>query len=738
MQMRSIFATPCRASHRAPLRLRARARLRACTSLRACVSMRASSWLCACVLLCACLSLSTCSSKKSPPNIILLTLDTTRADHLGCYGHASAATPHLDRLAREGVRFADARTPIPITLPSHTSLLTGTYPITNGVHQHTDPFTRSDIPTLAEILKQHGYQTAAFVSAKVLEASFGLNRGFDVYDDETIDHPDGSAGHEQRAEAAVAKARRWMESKPAGPYFVWLHFFDPHLSYSPPEPYNSRFQKAPYDGEIAYMDAQIGAFLEEVVPKKELQNAIVIAVGDHGESLGEHGLIGHTEFVYREVLWVPFLIAWPGKIDAGRTVNELVRTIDLMPTVLDLLGVDIPGTVEGRSLRPLIEGKNESQARTSYFESRYLENLFGWAPLLGMERAPHKLIRGARSELYDRSADPHETRNLYQEGDAVSGEMDGLLDALLSEHENAAASAGEEQIDDRTREALASLGYVSSKSVARPAGSTLQDPLEHLQAVALYQKIQLGPQEQSSRGEMNIARRLAELEPDLPAVLKLYGDYLYKFEQLDEAEAAYQKASAVAPEDPAPVIQLAALARVRKNDARERELLERALRIAPTDARALYEMADWAARQKQAETAIAYYEKALVQDPRYLEAMSGAAAQYIALGRTAEAERVLRGSFALHQKNNAELARRHYLLGRALHKSSDRKNEALDHLEQAARLAPTMPGPYYYLAVLYDEMGRGQQAVMRASTYLKLSPPNDPGVARMKAIAGQP
>jgi arylsulfatase A-like enzyme len=440
------------------------------------------------------LSVLGCSSDKTPPNIILLTLDTTRADHLGCYGHPGAVTPNLDRLAREGVRFAEARTPVPITLPSHTSILTGTYPPTHGVHLHTDPFEKPGIPTLAELLKQRGYQTAAFVAAKVLDTEFGLNRGFDFYDDDTGDAPDGSQAHAQLAEAVVQKARRWLDGKQKAPYFVWLHFFDPHMAYDPPEPYRSRFAASPYTGEIAYMDAQIGVFLDGLFPGNKLQNTIVIAIGDHGESLGEHGLIGHTEFVYREVLRIPFLLAWPGKIKGGGTVEELARSIDLMPTLLDLLDIKIPATVEGRSLRPLIEGQAEAQARTSFFESHYLENLFGWAPLLGIERSPHKLIRAVRSELYDSSADPSEGRNLYQAGDAVCGELGGLLDSFLADNAGAGgAGSQEEALDPRRREVLASLGYVSGDSRTRPSGADLEDPLDHLEAVRLYQRIQLGP-----------------------------------------------------------------------------------------------------------------------------------------------------------------------------------------------------------------------------------------------------
>ncbi|MFH1842235.1 MAG: sulfatase, partial [bacterium] len=343
------------------------------------------------------------------PNILILTLDTTRADYLGCYGSTLGATPHLDQLASGGVRFAEARCQVPITLPSHVSLFTGTYPMQHGVHQHADRFADESIVTLAEILQHEGYATGAILAARVLDERFGLARGFDHYDDDIGFYSDGRPADMRRAGAVVKQAKlvfqEWFGSGSTSgsraPWFCWTHFYDPHIGYDPPSPFDSGFADDPYAGEVAYMDDEIGKLLAWLRQRGELENTLVVAVADHGESLGQHGIHGHTEYVYQDVLRIPFLLSWPGRIEAGQVVTELAQTVDLVPTVLDYLGLDVGEVVAGRSLRPAVEGKPDTEPVASYFESRYLERVFGWAPLLGVEAGVHKLIVSPGSELYN-------------------------------------------------------------------------------------------------------------------------------------------------------------------------------------------------------------------------------------------------------------------------------------------------------------------------------------------------
>lgn len=677
-----------------------------------------------------------CSSPDShKPNVILLTLDTTRADRLGCYGRAGDVTPYLDSLAAGGVRFAEARCQVPITLPSHTSIFTGTYPETHGVHQHHDVFSQAGMSTLPEILHREGYSTASFLAAEVLNRRFGLADGFDHYGDDLGQLPNGAPGRARRAAAVTQEARQWFADRPEGPFFAWLHFFDPHLPYQPLEPFASRFPDDPYDAEVAYMDDRIGKLMAWLGERGDLENTIVAVIADHGESLGEHGIIGHTEYVYREVMWVPLLLNWPGRIEGGRTVPDLVRSVDLMPTLLDLLELDIPAEVEGSSLLPLMEGKPDQTARTSYFESRYLENLFGWAPLFGVETWPHKLIRAPRSELYHVVNDPGEQENLYAPGRQEARVLEDQLAAFVAEHKGrAAAGKAGSKVDERTRRALSSLGYVSGSQSSTPMNLTGEDPKDHIEMVRLYQQIQMGPQPQSTEKELEIARRVTELEPDHPQPWKLYGDYLLHFKRLDEAEAAYRRVTEISPEDPSPWVQLAAIANDRGDPKAFHTHMTQARQLDPDDIQALLAIGKQAFKEDQYRPAEEFLRKALEQEPDNLEGLTLLGAVLMEQGKYAEASQVLDRTFKLPPIDNRELGQRHYFMGRLLSKQAGKNEEATEHLDQAVKIAPNLPGPHYYLAVILAEQGNRSLAVNHAQRYLGMTPPGDPGRARMERI----
>ena len=284
-------------------------------------------------------------------NVLLITLDTTRADHLGCYGYASARTPALDGLARGGVRFARVYCPAPLTLPSHCSILTGLYPLKHGVHNNGHDLP-SGVRTLAGILKERGYATAAFVSSFSVDSRFGLDRGFDVYDDQfQSELPVKSQNAERRAEATFARFDAWLDKNAGAKFFCWVHYYDPHLPYDPPSPYREEFAGRLYDGEVAYMDHYVGAVLDRLRDKGLLANTLVVVAGDHGEGFGDKVEVGHGIFLYEETLRVPLIFYHPGIFRRPRVVEGAVRLIDAAPTVLEVLGLkDEAAGLQGRSL----------------------------------------------------------------------------------------------------------------------------------------------------------------------------------------------------------------------------------------------------------------------------------------------------------------------------------------------------------------------------------------------------
>jgi len=355
-------------------------------------------------------------------NILLVTLDTTRADRIGCYGYRRAATPILDRLAASGVRFAEALTAAPETLPAHATLLTGLLPPHHGVRINTEGRLGSLHQTLAEVARGRGYQTAAFVSAFVLDARFGLDQGFDHYDDR-VDATRGTAfaagTNERRAGATTDAALAWLRSRDrARPFLLWVHYFDAHAPYDPPEPFASRFAGSLYDGEIAYMDAQLGRLLDGVDAAGPRDKTVVIVVGDHGESLGEHYERTHSVFLYRSTVRVPLVFSNPRLFPKPAVVDGAVVSLaDVAPTLLDLLGVEDPPDRDGVSLL----ATKADPRRGVYVESLVPWLDFGWAPLFGLRTLRESYVLAPRPECYDLRTDPEERRNLIQPGDAKGG-----------------------------------------------------------------------------------------------------------------------------------------------------------------------------------------------------------------------------------------------------------------------------------------------------------------------------
>jgi choline-sulfatase len=345
-----------------------------------------------------------------PGGVVLVTLDTTRADRLTPYGFMDASMPHLERLAREGVVFDRAVTPAPLTLPAHASLFTGLYPHHHGVRDNADRPLAASFATLAETLRSHGFHTSAFVGSVVLASDRGLSQGFEKYGDV----PAGSSGtagpRQRRAESVIGDAIEWLEELDHAPFFLWAHLYDPHLPYDPPEPFRSRYLDS-YVGEIAYADAQLGRLIETLERRGLLDRTILLVAGDHGESLGDHGERDHGMLLYEGVLRVPLIARVPGT--APRRVASIVRLIDVMPTLLDLLDIPAPAT-DGVSLAGVMDGRERGIELEALSESMYPVR-FGRRPTRSVRDGRFKLIDASPPELYDLERDPFEQRNLSED-----------------------------------------------------------------------------------------------------------------------------------------------------------------------------------------------------------------------------------------------------------------------------------------------------------------------------------
>jgi arylsulfatase A-like enzyme/tetratricopeptide (TPR) repeat protein len=647
-------------------------------------------------------------------NVLLITLDTTRADRLGSYGYAGAKTPRLDALAGEGVRFARAYAPAPLTLPSHATILSGLYPAAHGVRNNgreLDPKFR----TLAEILKGHGFATAAFVSSFSVDSRFGLGRGFDVYEDTfQAASPLKGANSERRAEETFALFSRWFDGASQGRFFAWVHYYDPHLPYDPPSPYKEEFGGRPYDGEIAYMDRFVGAVLDRLEEKGVAGRTLVVVAGDHGEGLGDKVETGHGIFLYEETVRVPFIVRNPGAFPRPRAVGSAVRLVDVAPTVLATLGLAAEaGAMQGRDLTPWMRGKEDGDL-DALVETFYPRENFGWSELVGLVSGPWKYIQAPRPELYDLGRDPGERRDLASSSSAMAGEMARKLEQELVRLSTPAGAGGPAADSAEVRERLRSLGYVNfapAKGEAAPA-----DPKDK---IGLLRNIQ--------QAQIHEAR-----------------------EEFAEAERAYREVVREIPDSPESYVNLA-LVQARQNgfDRAIETLKEGVARIPDSDVLLVRLGHTYLVGGKPRE-ALETMEKVLVLYPDSLDALTVSAGILDATGRKGEAREFYKRALAVEPES------RHLRLSYAANLASTGSlkeaigiyeslisdfpgeqafyqyagiassylgefDRAVSFLRRAVDIAPTPTG-FFNLAVAYEKSGDLKNAAATFRTYLERYP----------------
>jgi arylsulfatase A-like enzyme/Flp pilus assembly protein TadD len=474
-------------------------------------------------------------------NLLLVTIDTLRADRVGVYGSAAGATPTLDELARNGVRFADVTAHTPLTLPSHATILTGLLPTEHGLRLNGVGRLPETVATLATAARGAGYRTGAFVGAFVLARRFGLDRGFVVYDDE-VDSPDGAQSFEaeRRGDRVVDRALSWLAA-PAGesppPFFLWVHLFDPHTPYAPPSEWRERYPGHPYDAEVAFADHQLGR-LRGLLPPK----TVVAVAADHGEGLGEHGERTHGLLLYQSTLRVPWVVSAPPLLRSGHVVRDPVGLVDLAPTLAGLLGWSLPG----RDLTPAMLDRTPPGPIDLYAETEYPAT-FGWAPLAALRAGRWKAIVGpSRTDLFDLAADPGETRDAAQSDRRTARSLAERVATRRAEATSSASAPG--PLDEETRARLAALGYVAPSGRGSGEGSA-RDPRD---AVGAFSDYELGHDDLLSGRPHAAAERLGPLvegDPANPVFRAALGRAYSQTGRADQALALLRQAVALAPED---------------------------------------------------------------------------------------------------------------------------------------------------------------------------------------------
>lgn len=680
------------------------------------------------------LLLSGCQPQP-PPSLVLVTLDTVRPDRLGSYGSTLGLTPRLDELATESVRFADVSAQTPLTTPSHASILTGLLPRRHGIRNNESFRLDDSTATLSTVLRDAGYQTAAFIGAFPLESRYGLDRGFDVYDQDFLRE---SRSQERSAADVLNAAESFLRGRDSKqPFFMWVHLFDAHTPYEAPEPFRERHAGDGYGAEIAYLDATLGNFLDSLRGQGLLDRTVVSVVADHGEALGEHGESTHGALVYESTLRVPWLVRLPGGNLGGRLIDAPVRALDVTPTLLGLLGAPALEDVDGVDLSPFLDGGSVPELAV-YSESLYLSLLLGWAELRSLRRGSLKVIDGAREEAFDLATDPQETTNLLLER---RPEADRLF--LELRQSDAKAAPGSALGGEKAVEQLAALGYVSgSTRRARPG----RDPRD---GMAIWREIEMGtsllvrdPAGAGVRFEAALS-----LDTGNGLVLKSLGDVSFAEGRIREALERYREAVASGfthpdldlglaraleatgrleeaeeplerfllqrPESGDGLLLKGRLLRERGNVAQAEVELRRALEAVPHDGSVWNELGSVLAELGRRDEAKDVFERAMAAAPEAPEPRRNLA---VLLGGS-EAETLLREAIRLdpeYAKPRIDLARQLAETGRI--------READSEIAVALRLRPHDPEALFIAARTAELGGRDDEARRLYRRFLSLAP----------------
>jgi len=645
-------------------------------------------------------------------NVLLITVDTLRADAVGAYGKADAGTPWMDRLAAAGLRFEDAHAHNVVTLPSHANILSGRLPFEHGLRDNAGFRFPVAMDTLATLLKSRGYETGAFVSAFPLDARFGLDRGFDVYDDRFVDARARPAFLEQERPGTdtVARARRWLDAQGDRPVFCWVHIYEPHAPYRPPPNLAARFPGHPYQGEVSAADAALGPLLEPVLAAGRGGGTLVVLTADHGESLGEHGEATHGLFAYEATLRVPLLVFVPGL--SPRVERVPARHVDVLPTILDALGLPAPDGLAGRSL---LAARTAEAATTTYFEALSGQLDRGWAPLYGVIRDGRKYIDLPIAELYDLRRDPAETANLAASPFAVGDDLRGALAAFRAKDRDVHRSAESAE----TREKLASLGYVAGGAGSASARVTADDDPKRLVSLdVMLQDVGALYAAGDLRGALQRGRELVRLRPQMKVSLLYLAHLERESGNLPAAIEALQKARVLGPDDPATLALLGAYLTEAGRASEAAAALEPAARVADPDVEVLTTRSLALAKAGRFEEALASLARAREVSPRSALVLVNEGTVRLMAGDPQRGREAFEAALRL----NPDVARAHSSLGFLLAESGER-DSAIGHWKSAIAIDPAESGKLLALAQMLVQKGRAPEARPYLELFVASAPP---------------
>ncbi|HMA53559.1 MAG TPA: sulfatase-like hydrolase/transferase, partial [Acidobacteriota bacterium] len=620
-------------------------------------------------------------------NVIVITLDTTRADRLPCYGRPDLVTPTLDTFAARGVRFEKCFAQTPLTLPSHTTLMTGTLPLFHGIRDNGGFFVPQKLETMAELFKGRGYETSAFIAAYVLDSKWGLNQGFDTYFDkfDLSKFKRISLGTVQRpANDVLDQALPWLEERKDKKFFAWLHLYDPHSPYEPPPPYDKLYADRPYLGEIAFADSQIARLWSWLESNGLLEKTFIVFAGDHGESLGEHEEQSHGFFVYQAAIHVPLIIVTPFPKLQGVVSPEVTTLADVLPTVCDMTGLPVPAAVQGKSLIPTFFGRHRKDTPLAYSETYYPRFHYGWSDLKSVQDARYKLILAPVPELYDVVADPREQKNLVYLEKKVYERMNAEAEAFIGRGGRNAYEMDTSKIDEETRQKLAALGYVGSfTDPAKLKGKTLGNPREK---IGVFNRLSEA-REMGLDGKVDeavkIIQEIIATDPDVTDAYFSIGNIYFQAQKYREAVSYFKQVLGRKPDDSFAAINIAlSYEAMGKFDEGETFLLDY-IKKGFSDPQLYFMLGNMNYIQKRYDQAVPYFEKCLAA--------------------------------------NAESAASHSLLG-AIDLVKDDLSGAEEHFRQAAEISPRLASLHFFKAELAEKRGRNDDAEAEYLKELEISP----------------
>lgn len=620
-------------------------------------------------------------------NFILVIIDTLRADRLGCYGFSRIETPTIDLFASKGIKFERCIAQTPLTLPSHTSLMTGTLPFFHGVRDNGGFIVPSELVTLAELFKEKGYDTAAFVAAYVLDSKWGLGQGFDYYFDhfELSRYEKISLGSVQRpANEVMDEALKWLETKKKEKFFAWIHLYDPHTPYEPPSPFSEKYPNHPYLGEIAFADSELSRLWKFLEENDIVENTFLIFASDHGESLGEHKENSHGFFVYQEAVHVPLIFATPFERFRGIASSEVVSLIDLMPTALDMAGIPVPSQVQGKSLVPSFFKPKKSSTSYAYSETFYPRFHFGWSELKSFQDAKFKLIIAPETELYDLIKDPEEELNLASSDKRVLADLENKASQYMERYSQNAFELDQRKIDEETREKLAALGYIGSfTDTSKLKGKKLANPKQKIVVFnELSRAREMGMGGKAEEAIKTIMAIIAD-DPEITDAYFSLGNIYFKQGDYQEAISYFEQALERKPDDAFTAINIAnSYLRMGKEEEAEKFIIDY-LKKGFSDSQLYFLLGNIKYNQKKYDEAIPYFEQSLSINPESAGSHSLLAAIYLLREDLARAEK---------------------------------------HLEEALSLNPELPSLHYNLAQLFEKQGKMREAEEAYKKELEYSP----------------